>query len=310
MVALGLAAAPALGQPADKAAAEALFKEGRAALEKGDYTTACAKFTASLKSSGATGPLVNLAECEEKRGRIATALGLWRDAAGRLAGTTDDRLVIARERIAALESRAPRMIVKLPEDAPPGTSIRVDGERSDRAPGQPVTVDPGVHEVVISAPGHEAQKMTVTLAEREIKEITAGPGQKLATTVAVKSQPLPGPGPDPEPTNVKRTIGFVVGGLGVAGLVVGGVTGGIMLGKSAIVDDHCDPETKRCDAEGLDAADAGKSLATLNAIAFATGVVGVGAGLYLILTSGGAPKAQVSAGALPGGAAISLRASF
>jgi hypothetical protein len=310
MVALCLATAPAFGQPTDKAAAEALFKEGRAALETGDYTTACSKFTASLKLSGATGPLVNLAECEEKRGRVATALGLWKDAATRLAGTTDERLARAQERITVLQTRAPRMVVKLPDDAPAGTTIRVDQETVDRPPGQPMTVDPGIHEIVISAPGHESQTMTVALAERELKEITAGPGQKLATTVAVKSEPLPRTAPEPEPSNLKRTIGFVVGGLGVTGLVVGGVTGGIMLDKRGVVDDHCDPETKRCDPEGLEAADSGKSLATVNAIAFAAGVVGVGAGLFLILTSGGQPKAQVSAGALPGGANISLRTSF
>lgn len=215
-----------------------------------------------------------------------------------------------------LQTRAPRMVVKLPDDAPAGTTIRVDQETVDRPPGQPVPVDPGIHEIVISAPGHESQTMTVALAERELKEITAGPGQKLATTIAVKSEPLPRPEPQPqpepqpEPSNLKRTIGFVVGGLGVTGLVVGGVTGGIMLDKMGVVDEHCDPETKRCDPVGLDAADSGKSLATVNAIAFAAGVVGVGAGLFLILTSGGQPKAQVSAGALPGGASLSLRTSF
>jgi PEGA domain len=334
------AAAPAFAQPHDKAAAEALFKEGRAALEKGDYTTACAKFAASLEGSGATGPLVNLAECEEKRGRIATALQLWRDVATRLGGTTDDRLPIAKERIAELEGRVPRITVKLPEGAPANTTIRVlprpfgaqssrtaagvsgsssqrlgshvriDAETTPRAPDQPVTVDPGDHWIIVAAPGYEPQKVTVTVAERELKEVTAGPGPKQATATAVEIKSVPST--QPAPGSLKRTIGFVVGGLGVAGLVVGGITGGVMLDQLGTVHDHCDPDTKRCDPEGLDAAKAGKSLGTLNAIAFAAGVIGIGVGVFLVVTSDGEAKAPatVNATAVPGGAAISMRMRF
>ena len=40
--------AVAWAQPADEGRAEALFREGREALQKDDVAAACAKFTASL----------------------------------------------------------------------------------------------------------------------------------------------------------------------------------------------------------------------------------------------------------------------
>jgi hypothetical protein len=57
----------------DDAAAEALFLDGRRLMDLGKIDEACAKFDASEKPSPALGTLMNLADCEEKRGRIATA---------------------------------------------------------------------------------------------------------------------------------------------------------------------------------------------------------------------------------------------
>jgi hypothetical protein len=58
---------------ADSAAAEALFREGRDAAKHGDLETACADFAESQRLDPAPGTLLNLAECEEKLGRVASA---------------------------------------------------------------------------------------------------------------------------------------------------------------------------------------------------------------------------------------------
>ena len=54
-------------------AAAALFDEGRAALQRRDWDFACAKFAASERLDPAIGTQFNLANCEEERGRLATA---------------------------------------------------------------------------------------------------------------------------------------------------------------------------------------------------------------------------------------------
>ena len=70
--------------------AEALFREGKAAMASGDYERACAKFRASEDIESAPGTLFNLAECEEKRGRIATAWTTFGQVLQRLPTTTND----------------------------------------------------------------------------------------------------------------------------------------------------------------------------------------------------------------------------
>src|SRR4051812_33228673 len=76
-VLLAAAFAPTTAR-AQGSAAEALFNEGRKALAAGDLETACARLRASDKLDPAPGTKANLAECEEKRGRVATAWELYR----------------------------------------------------------------------------------------------------------------------------------------------------------------------------------------------------------------------------------------
>ncbi|MEM9877433.1 MAG: hypothetical protein AAF928_21220, partial [Myxococcota bacterium] len=104
-------ALPALGQPteggrrsADQAAAEALFREGRARYEAGDLKAACAKFAASFALDEALGTLLNLARCHKEEGKTASAWGAYTELAGlaERAGQRDRR-AIAVDEAAALE---------------------------------------------------------------------------------------------------------------------------------------------------------------------------------------------------------------
>ena len=86
----------------------------------------------------------------------------------------------------------------------------------------------------------------------------------------------------------RKTLGWVIGGIGVASLAVGAVTGFMAMGKADTVKQHCDGSLA-CDPEGLDAASSGKTLALVSTITLAVGVVGVGVGAFLLLT-GQSPK--------------------
>src|SRR4051812_20590270 len=72
-------AAPARAQAADEQQAEVLFREGREAVDRGDFTTGCARFAGSLKLTQRPGPLLNLANCEEHQGHLVAALARWRE---------------------------------------------------------------------------------------------------------------------------------------------------------------------------------------------------------------------------------------
>src|SRR5688500_10877054 len=98
LVALSLtAAAPdASAQSTDPAAAEALFREGRALADAGDYGGACAKFRESERLDPAIGTTFNIADCEERQGHVARAWTLYREVAQRLPAS-DGRRAIAEE---------------------------------------------------------------------------------------------------------------------------------------------------------------------------------------------------------------------
>ena len=103
-------------------------------------------------------------------------------------------------------------------------------------------------------------------------------------------------------------MGYVLAGVGAAGVVVGGVTGIMVLGKKKTADEHCYPEFRACDQEGVDANESGRTLGTVSTVGFAIGLVGLGLGTYFILTSDdeGQPQTTLVTQAGPGSSQVSL----
>ena len=106
----------------------------------------------------------------------------------------------------------------------------------------------------------------------------------------------------------------MIGGVGVASLAVGVITGILTIGKKSTVDKLCSPTCFEKDRTAvLDAESAGKTLSSISTITFIAGGVGLAAGVVLVLTSGPrrAPTtATLGAMPLPGGGALSLGGSF
>jgi len=158
------------------AAADALFESGHEAMSKGDYDTACARFAESNRLDPAVGSLLNLAACEEKRGRLATSWQLFKRVMSDLP-PGDDRYPIAQRRASALRPRVPHVTLKLASDAPKQTTVTygpmVFGQASFEVP---LPFDPGEHKLVVGAPEREPRSYTVVLSEGETKLLTVGPG--------------------------------------------------------------------------------------------------------------------------------------
>src|SRR5262249_50798845 len=135
-------AGPAAAQSTNDAQAQTLFTEGRTALQKGDYRTACAKFAQSLALVQRGSTLLNLAQCEQHEGKLVAAAAHWKEGIS-LLPPGDERLAISKERLAALAPRLPHLTVTLSAPAPPGTRIEVDGSAVPLADiGAGVPIDP------------------------------------------------------------------------------------------------------------------------------------------------------------------------
>jgi hypothetical protein len=284
------AAPPAAKSPArDPAAAEALFEQGRRALEKNDLGTACAKFAESQRLDPGVGTLMNWATCEERKGHIATAWQRWREALAELPAD-DDRLAFARQRVAALEPRLPHLTITLPPSAPSDTRVERDGVALGRASlGTPLPVDPGIRSITVEARGFEPRTIRLEIAEGEKKSLEVAPGNPLPAAAPSDSSA--------SSSSPQRTVGWALIGVGAAGVVTGVVTGLMLDAKRDDVEANCAPEG--CNPIGLDAAADGKTLLVVNAVGWGVGVAGLGAGAYLVLSSPRASHATVETAVAP-----------
>jgi len=310
-VVLLLVGSPARAQ-AQQAAADALFDSARAAMAKGALDEACEKFRESDQLDPAPGTELNLADCEEKRGRLASAWVLFRTVEEKLA-ENDERLPVAHARAQALQPRVPKLMLSLSPDAPKNCRVK-DGavDFGSAAFGVPLPLEPGPHELVVSAPGFEPRQFRVLLVPGETRALAVSPGARTsAATPAEHEAARATAHEDPAPSTGKRTLGFALSGLGVAGLGAGTIAGALMLSQKHTVAAECQPD-KSCTAAGLDAAHSASSLQTVSNIGWVVGGAALGAGIYLLLSSGGSAKSSttLAVATTPTGGRLSLSRSW
>jgi hypothetical protein len=101
-----------------------------------------------------------------------------------------------------------------------------------------------------------------------------------------------GPTAPPSDTGPKKnnTLAYVALGIGGAGLVVGGVTGFLALGKKGDLKGCVDT---KCPSSQQDTLDSATSMATVSTVGFAVGFVGVGVGVVLLLTGNSSSSASL-----------------
>src|SRR5258706_16461934 len=100
-LALALAASSARGGDAQqRAAAQVLFDQGKALVDRGKFAEACPKFQESLRLDKGIGTMLWLADCFDNNGQTASAWVQFKDAAAAAALAKDDREKVARDRAA------------------------------------------------------------------------------------------------------------------------------------------------------------------------------------------------------------------
>lgn len=250
------------------AAADALFEQGRTALAKGDLDTACERFRASNDLDRAAGTLLNLAACEEKRGRVASAWEAFRGALEKLPAT-DSRSQLAKARIDALTARLPKLVLTLDPNAPEDTVVKESGVMFGSGLfGTPIPMDPGSHQFSVSAKGRTTRGYEVVLVEGKTATLVLTPeavGTRSKLPTKVPEAPGTSYGPWP----------WVAGGVGVVGLAVGGITGGITLHEKSVFSAHCNEVKKTCDAQGKAAGNTGRVLGPVSTAGLVLGGVGI-----------------------------------
>jgi hypothetical protein len=252
-------------------------------MAAGSYDIACARFRDSDKLDPAVGTRFNLADCEEKRGRLATAWSLFRGVLSELA-QDDDRKPIAEERVANLKPRLPIVTMVPPPDAAPGLRVRIDGvEIGEASFGVPLPMDPGPHDLSLLPADGTERRTTFVLSEGEHSELPL-----LIDASQASSAPDAATSEAPADSSAwwqkRRHWGLLAGGAGVAGVAVGAVAGIVTLSKKSTADDNCSESRRTCNQVGVDANESGRTYGLVSGVGFGIGVVGLAAGAYLLLT--------------------------
>jgi hypothetical protein len=315
---------------ADVALARNLGLEGVKLADSGDCAGAIDKFQRAETLYHAPTILGRLGECQIAVGKlVAGTESLQRVVREALPPRAPAAFVAAQERAKKLLNTALPKVAKLRIhlDAPPGARavVRLDGEPVSLATldvDRPA--DPGSHAIDASAPGFLTATTQVALRDGEAGAATL----KLEPDPAAAGAPPPGypppaggppgapyppmqpgaapppggawPPPAPQqtadvrPGGSSKTAGFVVLGVGAAGLVVGSVFGLMAKGKASTLDGVCGPTKGQCPSSSQTDIDAMKSQATISTVGFVVGGAGIGGGLILLLTAGSSKPAAAT----------------
>lgn len=261
----------------DPVRADALFREAQTRVAAGDLARACAIFAESARLEPAPGTWLNWGDCEERRGRLATAHQLFVRAKEALPPGVE-RAAYAERRAAILSARVPRVTLRLAAGAPESTQVTSDGTVLSRASFDvPLPIDPGPHDYVVTAEGHEPTTISFRVVPSESLTLDLAPGPRVTARPRAPAEARAAT------ATPSRPAVFVAGGIGLAGVATGIITGLLVLDHAATYRDHCTPS---CDDEGARAARLGRPVAIVSPIAFAVGLVGASVATYLLVRSG------------------------
>lgn len=330
-----LAPLPALAQTSagNKAAAEALFNEGRSLMQEQKYAEACKKLEASQALDVGLGTLMLLSDCYEKVGKTASAWASFKDAAAAARAAGDQgREEVARARAEALEPRLAKALVQASDTtrALGGLEVKMNGQQIPIAQlGTPVPIDPGKLTVSATAAGYKPWEITVQVVDGASETTIDIPNLEPEEKPAPTAEPEPEPAmpdtqspastpedrapPPVEPSSTLKTAGIVVGAAGVVGVAVGSYFGLSASSKNNQSKDTCDSNNV-CDKAGFELREDAKSAATVSTITFGVGAALLAAGvvLYLVSPDGDSSNENVSlwVGPEQGGARVSLGGSW
>lgn len=293
---------PGSATPVQREQAQERFAHAKELMAKKDYAGALAEFRASHEIVASPNTRLEISRCLKAMGKVVAAyaeLGRTAVEAKELIAQ-DNRYQKAYD--AATAERAdiePKLgfVTLTVQNATDATTVSIGGEEIRKAAwGEPAPVAPGATDVVVSTPGHEPAKRTVTLAA----------GQKMTLTVdAMAGEPVPAAAPPPAPEPAPpadaggssrtslRPWAYVAGGVGAAGLVTFGIFA--VLAKSTYDDLNSACNGGPCPPSKNGEISSGKTQQLVANVGLGVGIVGVAAGVTLFVLS--MPKSTASSGA-------------
>jgi hypothetical protein len=295
----GLCWAPlVLGQTeADKTTARNLFFEGKEAYDAKKFDVAADRFRRSDELYPAPTAKLGLARALREGGKLVEAYETYAHIVKE--GAADDAPEAFRKAVDSaksergeLEPRLAAVVIEVTCDCQ--ANVTVDGVDVPRAAlGVKRFVNPGSRRIAATAAGWSEAERTVVVEEGQVENVhlelkkTAAPPPP-SVPVGPTPTPVPPPqSPETDDGSGLRVAGLVLGGFGLASLVVAGVTGALYLTSKSEVEEKC-PDSLCPSQEEVDTAETGQTMGLVNTITLPVGAAALGTGvlLYLIAPDG------------------------
>jgi serine/threonine-protein kinase len=274
-------AAPAWADgPTDQAAGSALFQEAKQLVAAGDFAQACPKFAEAQRLFPTTGTLLNLGNCYEKLGKLASAWGTFKEAEVMARNQNDaDREREASRRAEALSAQRAKLAVNVPPAVRvPGFELRRDGTLLGEGQwGSALPVDTGTHTFEAKAPGRKTWSTWVRVDTNGSSSTIEVPVLEVAAAEPDRTAPF---------WNGQRTAGAVLGGVGLVGMITGAVFAARAAGKNSDSLPHClTSDITKCDATGVALRDDAFGAAHVSTGTFVAGGVLTAVGIVVFATA-------------------------
>jgi hypothetical protein len=278
-VALAMTALPAVGR-ADAGDAEALFRAGREAMKAEDYARACALFAESQALEPGAGTSLNLGECNEHLGKVASAWAAYADAAQRMP-PSDDRREYVLGKVRELEPQVPHVRFAVDARGLRCTLSRGGVTIGPGGWGVALPTDPGEQRAELACDGRRTRTASFVVALGDTREVALAPGEPLSA--APKPEPFEPiePNDDDGGGSALAIVGWTAAGFAAISLGIGVATGVLAIDRRDEMEAVCtDDVPPACPPEGLDAASEGSTFATTSTVTFVAG-----AGLAALATT-------------------------
>lgn len=220
-----------------------------------------------------------------------------------------------QQRMQDIDRAVPSVVFQVKDAAGndvPSVKISVDGQPRDERVGTAMSLDPGTHTFTFDAPGLPSATKTLVIVEgvKDRPEVVT-----LGTPAPAAPAPAAAPTTEQPPAaasggSSQKTIGLVVGGVGIAGLAVGTVFG--LMASSSWSTAQSEQQKGLWPQDSNDQKTASNQ-ATVSTIGFIAGGVLVAGGAILWLTAPSAsstPAVGLAPSAGPGGGGALLRGTF
>jgi len=248
----------ALGMPARAPAQQQKSEEVRARelFVFGRYAEALAIYGKLYAETAHPTYLRNVGRCYQNLGEADKAIASFREYLRQVKGISDNDREVVKQYIREMEA----LKEKQEKRRPPGASPpRAAPEKETATASPPPARDPG----------------------------TARAGKTREPPLVVRDGGKPPPGPE---TGTRRVAAYVVGGVALAALGVGGFFGARAWSQQSDSDKLC--PMNRCGGNGVALSQDAKSNARIADIAAGAGLLGAGAAVYLFLSSSAAASPE------------------